>query len=282
MKKHSELATRTLTGIIYAGIVISAILSGRILSALLFWVVGVLGLKEFYGNIKRKGILSPLFWYGCLLGSITYVTLGNILPKDYGSAGVLLAVLLSGLLFILELYRKQKQPFLNIAVTFLGIIYLFVSLVLTYRVAFPRGDYSATFLLSIFVFVWSNDTFAYLSGSLLGKHKLFPRISPGKSLEGFIGGVVLTLGIAGIYAYLSSQNLLGCDILKPMQWFIVAAVVCFAGTYGDLVESLYKRSLHIKDSGNILPGHGGILDRFDSILFAGPAVYIVLQIFSLF
>lgn len=281
MKKRSELVTRTLTGTVYVGIVLFSILSGHILSALLFLIVGILGAKEFYGNIKRINALSPSSWYGYLLGSVAYLVLGNILPDHYGCIGILIVILLSVLLFILELYRKQKQPFLNIAIIFLGVIYLFITLALTYRVAFSYGDYSTTLLLSIFIFVWSNDTFAYLIGSLLGKHKLFPRISPNKSREGFFGGVVLTLGIAAIYAYLSSQALLGCEILQSWQWFVIAGVVCIAGTYGDLIESLYKRNLHIKDSGNILPGHGGILDRFDSILFAGPATYIVLQIFSL-
>lgn len=280
MKKYSELATRTLTGSIYVGIVLCSILFSSVSAALLFWIIGILGLKEFYDNIKRTNGIAPLHWYGYVLGTAVYLVCGNLLPSSYIPQGELAVMILFGLLFMIELFRKKKHPFLNIATTFLGTAYVFFLLSLTFRCSFVGNSYSPTLLLSIFIFVWSNDTFAYLTGSVLGKHKLFPRISPGKSWEGFAGGIILTMGIASIYACLSSQNLLGCDILLPWQWFVMAMVVCVIGTFGDLIESLFKRSLHIKDSSNILPGHGGILDRFDSILFAGPASYIVLQVFS--
>ena len=136
--------------------------------------------------------------------------------------------------------------------------------------------------LSIFIFLWCNDTGAYLAGSLLGKHKLFPRISPGKSWEGSIGGGILVCFIAWLMSYIDENGVLECmgatqTGLTTLQWIGLGLVVVFFGTWGDLVESLFKRTLGVKDSGNILPGHGGMLDRFDSSLMAIPAsvVYIM-------
>jgi phosphatidate cytidylyltransferase len=129
--------------------------------------------------------------------------------------------------------------------------------------------------LSVFVFLWINDTGAYLCGSLLGKHKLFPRISPGKSWEGSVGGGVFCVAASQVVAYYQ-------PLLSPMEWAIFALVVVVFGTWGDLIESLLKRQIGIKDSGRILPGHGGMLDRFDSSLMAIPAVVIYLYCLSVF
>ena len=129
--------------------------------------------------------------------------------------------------------------------------------------------------LSIFIFLWTNDTGAYISGSLLGKHKLFPRVSPGKSWEGSIGGGLLVLAVAALVGYIANSNE-GGHILSIPGWMGLGLVVVFFGTWGDLVESLFKRTIGIKDSGKILPGHGGMLDRFDSSLMAFPAAVVYL------
>ena len=145
--------------------------------------------------------------------------------------------------------------------------------------ATPNGQISFNTLLplSVFVFLWVNDTGAYCVGSLLGRHKLFPRISPGKSWEGCIGGAVFVLVVAYIISYYIDNG-----ILSTLQWLGLGLVVVVFGTWGDLVESLFKRTLGIKDSGNILPGHGGMLDRFDSSLLAIPAAVVYLYTLSLF
>ena len=136
--------------------------------------------------------------------------------------------------------------------------------------------------LAVFVFLWINDTGAYLCGSLLGKHKLFPRISPGKSWEGSIGGGLLVVAIAVLIWYLTDQYGVNDLSLNVYEWAGLGLTVVIFGTWGDLVESLFKRTLGIKDSGNILPGHGGMLDRFDSSLLAIPAVVVYLYTLTLF
>ena len=135
--------------------------------------------------------------------------------------------------------------------------------------------------LSVFIFLWTNDTGAYCAGSLFGKHKLFPRISPGKSWEGSIGGGITVLIVAAVVGYIANSGG-NTHALNIVQWLGLGLVVVFFGTWGDLVESLFKRTLGIKDSGNILPGHGGMLDRFDSSLMAIPAAVIYIYTITLF
>ena len=144
----------------------------------------------------------------------------------------------------------------------------------------PQRDINRMLPLSIFIFLWTNDTGAYCSGSLFGKHKLFPRISPAKSWEGSIGGGIFVLIAAGIIGYIANDG--EAHRLSILGWEGLGLVVVFFGTWGDLVESLFKRTLGVKDSGNILPGHGGMLDRFDSSLMAIPAAVIYLYTIQLF
>ena len=185
-------------------------------------------------------------------------------------------------LLVSELYAKQEDPINNWAYTMLSQMYIALPFSLLNVLAFtatPNGQISFNTLLplSVFVFLWVNDTGAYCVGSLLGRHKLFPRISPGKSWEGCIGGAVFVLAAA----YLIGEYI-DMGILNTLQWLGLGLVVVVFGTWGDLVESLFKRTLGIKDSGNILPGHGGMLDRFDSSLLAIPAAVVYLYTLSLF
>lgn len=200
-------------------------------------------------------------------------------------------------LFISELYLKAPKPIENWAYTMLSQMYVALPFSTINALAFQEvagGSEAAspvniqiftTFTvipLFVFIFLWINDTGAYLTGSLIGKHKLFPRVSPGKSWEGSIGGGVFVLLIAALIWFITENteilqdlNLVSCK-LSLLQWLGMGLVVVFFGTWGDLVESLFKRTLGIKDSGNILPGHGGMLDRFDSSLMAMPAVLVYL------
>ena len=188
-------------------------------------------------------------------------------------------------LFVSELYTRNENAIHDWAYTMLSQMYIALPFsminVLAFRQA-PDGDIHYYYLLplSVFIFLWTNDTGAYCSGSLLGKHKLFPRISPAKSWEGSIGGALFVLIAAAVVGYLESQSnaLSGLTIV---QWLGLGLVVTVFGTWGDLVESLFKRTLGIKDSGNILPGHGGMLDRFDSSLMAIPASVVYLYTLSL-
>ena len=198
-------------------------------------------------------------------------------------------------LLVAELYLKQADPINNWAYTMLAQMYIALPFSLLNVLAFttaPEGIvvFNPMLPLSVFIFLWMNDTGAYCIGSLIGRHKLFPRISPKKSWEGSIGGAIVVLLVAyginildnGTYTYLTDAGLKPCGMLSMEQWLGLGLVVVIFGTWGDLVESLFKRVLGIKDSGNILPGHGGMLDRFDSSLLAIPAAVVYLYTISLF
>ena len=189
-------------------------------------------------------------------------------------------------LFISELYMKTENAINGWAYTMLGQMYIALPFSTINVLAFnatPDGNVAYNYMipLCVFIFLWANDTGAYCSGSLFGKHKLFPRVSPGKSWEGSIGGAIIVLAVAWLIGYLDAQNGNTSGLTIP-QWMGLGLVVVVFGTWGDLVESLFKRTLGVKDSGNILPGHGGMLDRFDSSLMAMPAAVIYLYSLTLF
>ena len=188
-------------------------------------------------------------------------------------------------LMVAELYAKNPQPVDTWAYTMLSQMWIAVPFSTINILAFPATDgfpvFSCVLPLSVFVFLWLNDTGAYLCGSMLGRHRLFPRISPKKSWEGSIGGAVLVLIAAAVIGIVLGKYEQTANILSIPKWMGMGLIVVVFGTFGDLVESLFKRTLGIKDSGNILPGHGGMLDRFDSSLMAFPAVVIYLYTISL-
>ena len=181
--------------------------------------------------------------------------------------------------FIVRLYLKEENPIKSLSLSLTGQIYVALPLGLLSYIAYPPLEpqyllmpYNALMVIAFFTFIWLNDTGAYVVGSLLGKHRLFERISPKKSWEGFIGGVIFTLAAGWVW---STQ----CSFLSLSQWIGLSAVVAIFSTWGDLCESLLKRTLKVKDSGQILPGHGGLLDRLDSVLLATPAAVIYLYLF---
>ena len=186
-------------------------------------------------------------------------------------------------LIISELFTQAPNPINNCAYTMLSQMYIALPFstinLLAFQTAGGEQQYNALLPLSIFVFLWVNDSGAYCVGSLLGRHKLFPRVSPGKSWEGSVGGGLLVLVAAAIIGWLTGGE---THSLSIPVWMGLGLVVVVFGTLGDLVESLFKRTLGVKDSGNILPGHGGMLDRFDSSLMAIPAAVIYLYTLSLF
>ena len=189
-------------------------------------------------------------------------------------------------LFIAELYTGNKDAINDWAYTMLSQMYIALPFSMINVLAFETSTfdgqihYDMLLPLSIFIFLWTNDTGAYCSGSLFGKHKLFPRISPAKSWEGSIGGGIFVIIAAIIIGYLANDG--AAHRLSIQEWVGLGLVVTFFGTWGDLVESLFKRTLGVKDSGTILPGHGGMLDRFDSSLMAIPAAVIYLYTLQLF
>ncbi len=280
-----NLIVRTITGVIFVAAVVASFLRPEAM-VLLFSIVTGLTVWEFTGLVNdRPGVTVNRFI--CTVAGVYFFYAMTYFCSDlYGGAAksVVFIPYLVTIVYLLvaELYGKQEDPINNWAYTMLSQMYIALPFSLINVLAFtatPEGVVRFNMLLplSVFVFLWVNDSGAYCVGSLLGRHKLFPRISPGKSWEGSIGGAVFVLAAA----YAISYYLDGV-MLTDWQWLGLGLVVVIFGTWGDLVESLFKRTLGIKDSGNILPGHGGMLDRFDSSLLAIPAAVVYLYTLSMF
>ncbi len=232
---------------------------------------------EFYNLTKKDNIQSqPIL--GLAIGVFLFVANFLIATNRVSSKLMIVIIPLIALLPVAELYRKKERPFANIAYTVLGVLYVAMPFSLLNYVVHPpmaTGEFRPEILLGFIFMIWASDTGAYFSGSMLGKRKLFKRISPKKSWEGSIGGALFAMAVAfGISQYY--------DIIDIVQWLTISIIAVVMGTYGDLTESLFKRSINIKDSGNILPGHGGMLDRFDSLLLSAPIVYAYIELWNEF
>ena len=272
----NNFIVRTITGIIFVAAIVVSFLNPRAM-VLLFSIVTGMTVWEFCGlvNDRKSGVHVNQFISTVAAVYLFFAMAG--FNSGLTPSVVFIPYLVSIIyLMVAELYLKEPDPINNWAYTMLPQLYIALPFSLLNVLAFPAdGQYSFVLPLSVFIFLWMNDTGAYCVGSLLGRHKLFPRISPGKSWEGSIGGGVLVVGIAVLIWYLLGKTQQHTD-LGMLQWAGLGLTVVVFGTWGDLVESLFKRTLGIKDSGNILPGHGGMLDRFDSSLIAIPAAVVYL------
>lgn len=272
---------RTITGLSMVFLIIASLYLSKWLFALIFLVVTILGLREFY-TVTTTGPYKPQRWTGTLLGTTWYIFIATISLTLEAFSGFMAGFVLIPLLFIpfiLEIFRKQETPLINVAITNMGLLYVAFPLSLLNAMNFT--EYGSilikfpAFLTGYFIITWVYDTGAYLVGKNFGKHKFFERISPKKTWEGIIGGaVVAALITVGLY-YIS-------DEIPLADWIVLLILVIFFGTLGDLVESLFKRNLNLKDSGTILPGHGGILDRFDTIFLSSTFVFLYFQFRILF
>lgn len=264
---------RSLTGIVFVLVLGGGILINPFTFFALIAVIVTLGIAEFYRLIDTTTVKANQ-----TLGiatSLLLLTVACLYALGYATAAWfwMVSPLISAT-FIAELYRKHSTPFQNIAITLFGVIYIAVPFALLILLGFPEqtfSGYKPSLVIGFFFLLWANDTGAYLTGISIGKHPMFPRISPKKSWEGFTGGLLFTL----LIAFIISKYFIA---LQRLDWIIIAIIICIFGVWGDLIESMLKRSLNIKDSGNILPGHGGILDRFDSVLFSAPIVFVYLQL----
>lgn len=266
----SSFWKRALSGIVFVGIVISCIFVHPLTFFVLFLIVNVMGLLEFANMTRRMDvhICTPLYLLcGCTLFASGF--LHTFL--DYREVYFFFFICTFAL-SIYELFRKQGNAFKNLAFSFYGLLY--ITLPFTLLAYFPsmigKESWAPEIVFLPFFLVWFNDTFAYLFGVTLGKHKLFPRISPNKSWEGAIGGGLSTLVAAFFIAPL-------LDYLSMTDHMIIASIIVVFGIFGDLLESMFKRSVNLKDSGNFMPGHGGILDRFDAVIFSIPAIFVYLE-----
>ena len=280
-----NLIVRTITGAIFVAAVVASFLRPEAM-VLLFSVVTGLTVWEFTGLVNERPAVTVNRFISTVAAVYFFFSMTYFCSDLYGGSAksvVFIPYLVTVVyLLVAELYAKQADPINNWAYTMLSQMCIALPFSLLNVLAFtatPDGQvrFNTLLPLSVFVFLWINDTGAYCVGSLLGRHKLFPRVSPGKSWEGSVGGAGFVLAAA----YAVSYYLDGTMLTMP-QWLGLGLVVVIFGTWGDLVESLFKRTLGIKDSGSILPGHGGMLDRFDSSLLAIPAAVVYLYTLSMF
>ncbi len=268
----SNFWQRTITGVLFVATLVTCILWNEYSFFALFFVITALAMHEFYTLVKQQADVNPFVGAagGLLLFTASFLQAkGFVFFDTYLIYGLFIAGLL-----IAELWRKKENPINNWAYYLLGQVIVALPFSLLSFIVIPYGyHFSPYILLLLFVFIWINDTGAYCTGILFGKHRLFERISPKKSWEGFFGGLALTIIVA---VTLSSLSFF--DLKHTTFWLGFALLTVIFGTLGDLCESLFKRTLNVKDSGNILPGHGGMLDRFDSLLLAAPIIYIYMQL----
>ncbi len=260
-----------IVGVLGAGLFVGSILFSEWTFFLLFLALTLLGTLEFYKLSGAQGIKPNKVW-GLVLAAGIFISI-FLIQKDLMPIELLyLAAPAIIFTFVLELYRKEPQPFTNVAFTLLGVLYIAVPFGLLQLMGYLQGDYQWEPILGLMLLIWSADTGAYIAGKNFGRNKLLERVSPGKTWEGWVGGTLLAI-VVGWGLGLFFQD------LEQYQWIGVAILVSIFGVLGDLVESLLKRSLGVKDSGTLLPGHGGILDRFDSLIMAIPFIVAFLKIF---
>jgi len=233
--------------------------------------------------IKSTGI-RPQLIPGFIISIAVYIIASLVASGLIGVKWFSLLLPLISIIMVLELYRRLEKPFDSLAHTFFPLFYTTLPLSLFPLAAFGRTGldsllphsgmiFSPGLIIGFFILLWSNDTGAYLTGISFGRHRLMERISPKKSWEGFIGGAVIALAVAW---FLSGW----LGVVDRKKWMIISVIISIAGTYGDLVESMLKRSMGVKDSGSVMPGHGGFLDRFDSTLISFPLVYLFITLFG--
>ncbi|HET8837524.1 MAG TPA: phosphatidate cytidylyltransferase [Flavobacteriaceae bacterium] len=255
-----EIFIRAVSGAFYVLLLLAAILFSEISFLLLFLIFGIICLQELQRLLNLKSFLPyiVLFFLILLFGYF------KIAPSIvFGLLGLTVVV---NLLLIVDLLSKEEITWIQKSKTFLALFYMIASFLFLTLTPHYSGIFQPEILIGIFVLIWTNDTFAYLIGKSFGRHKLFKRISPNKTVEGFLGGIAFSFFI-GYLIFIFT------DELALTTWFGLALIISVFGTFGDLVQSRLKRQAAVKDSGTLMPGHGGLFDRLDSILFASAFVY---------
>ncbi len=276
--------TRTLSAIVFVILFVGSILFNYFSFSIFFFIIALLGVLEFFklgkhlslAPYKVTGIIGSII---CYLAFFDFEYAFNLTIKK--DVFVLLLVLVPILIFTEALFSKREKSLLNACFTIAGILYTVLPITLLHKMVFVKAavsdlgiskEFFGWNLLCVILLIWSNDTFAYIGGSLFGKNKMIPRVSPGKTWEGTLFGILITFGLSFLikqFSITANNNFL---------WILLGLLVPILATIGDLVESLLKREAGVKDSGKLMPGHGGVLDRFDSILFVSPVCFFVLEI----
>ncbi len=260
----SNLLRRTFSGIVYVLLFLFAILFSKESYVILTSLFGLLCIWEFSKLINLKGLIGYVFF------GITLILILKRL-ESYAVVIILGITIISSLHLIFSLVSKKEITYLNDRSKF-GILtrYLIFSMIFLILLPIYKGGYNSSLMICILLMIWTNDSFAFFVGKNMGKRKLFVSVSPKKTQEGFIGGLIFTLLSAYIISHFNTD-------FTVVNWLVISLIISVLGTLGDLVESKFKRQANVKDSGTIMPGHGGMLDRLDSILFAAPFIYLYIN-----
>lgn len=266
---RKDILIRFYTAIFFTFFVIGSLLVSQWTYTLLFFLISFFCGLEFYKIVfdvrnKLRFSLALINCFMPIIFGVIFRSSGSDFQPEF-----IIACLVCWLLIILatELLSADPNPIEKTAYSLFALVYIGFPCLFAYELGFKGGDFSCLPLLGIFILIWANDTGAYLVGSTFGKRLLFPSVSPKKTIEGTLGGILITLAMAYPMAIFNKT-------FSLQEWFIIATIVGVAGTLGDLIESKFKRHYNIKDTGTILPGHGGFLDRFDSFLFIISFVYL--------
>ncbi len=267
MNVRNETLKRALTGLIYIGCFVSAALINAYFLYGLFLVLGCICLYEVNKLLDFSNVLSYIV-YVILLSGITFFKLDFTVLFF-----MVLFTILINFILMADLFFSKESTFFKKKKHLVTLFYIIPSFLFIQLIPISFNDYEPWLLIGFLLILWVNDSFAYLVGKHLGKNKLFERISPKKTIEGFVGGFVFALLISYFIAHWS-------DNLNEYEWMLMALIISISGSIGDLVQSRFKRLAKVKDSGNVIPGHGGIFDRMDSTLFSSSFVFAYLLVIN--
>lgn len=271
-----NLFTRTITGIVFIACIIGSLLWHPLAFSGVIFILMIIGLKEFY-YLSHLHNIQPDRYSGYAVASIIFI-ISVLNAMQFISPWALSAfVPLVFVFFLAEMFRDRPNSMMNLAFSIFSVAYISIpfSIVIYLMSPVVTGEHPYWhLLLAYFIILWSHDTFAYLTGIILGKHKMLEKVSPKKTWEGTVGGILFSVGAAYLISIYLTE-------LSTWQWLFAALIISVTGTLGDLSESLLKRSFHVKDSGTVFPGHGGVLDRFDAVLFSAPSLFCYLLVLKI-
>jgi len=262
-----ELLRRSITGVIYVVLLLGAVFLSSDAFDFLFMAFGLGCLYEFKRIVRLKGyyiFMAYLALWWTFIYLTNDVTVVNLL---------MLCTITVDIVLLRFLFSKKPKVFSSFQKFFIGLFYIGGGCIFLTMIPYKIDEFAQFLIMGIFILIWVNDTFAYLVGRTLGRTKLFPAVSPKKTIEGSVGGLIFALLAAYFLSWYETR-------LSVTEWMAMACLIVVAGSLGDLLESKFKRMAGVKDSGAILPGHGGIWDRLDSLVFAAPFAYLILNIFS--
>lgn len=262
-----EILRRSLTGAVYIILLLSAVFLSSDAFDFLFMAFGLACLNEYKKLVGLEGRYIYLAYLSLWWAFIYFVT------DIWLVYALLFCTLITNFVLLYYLFSKMEKLFNTFQKFIIGLFYIGGGCIFLTMIPYTNDDFVKFLIIGIFLLIWVSDSFAYIVGRLFGRTKLFPRVSPKKTVEGAVGGLIFAL----VTAYLLARHE---PIISPLYWVVLAVVIVIAGGLGDLVESKLKRAAGVKDSGAILPGHGGMLDRLDSLVFAAPFAYLTLNIFA--